>query len=209
MVCLLVVGGAAGHEIDGEVVISYIDPYNRLAPGFCGSFRPEFLDWKGLSLGGGLALHISSRYNYETTPWIEYTSTTYDSSFFYDDKFIEIVNFEFFTETRFHFLGSDENARWKGWLTLNLGAVIHSATRSLYRTRQSYEGGDLAEWVRFVYNLPDKYRTDLYTSPGLLIGIGNFVVGYRHWFYLEEPSIELGDAGKTTWTIRIGYRFMW
>jgi len=227
LIWLALCGGAAAEEIDGEVNLSMIDPYQRLAPGFCGSYRPDLLQWRRLSLGGGLAMHISSRFNYETTNAALLPDST--DWYYYYQRFIEVVNFDFFGEARWAIFGADEpraedaaltgaesaqETRWKGWLTLTGGVIVNSGTRSGYLT--NYQDSVAAGGYHYIIDfrqgyLPDEveYRTDAYLSPGLLIGIGKFIVGYRHWFYFDHFDIAKGEPARMVGTLRLGYRFTW
>lgn len=226
LVWLILCAGAAAEEVDGEVNLSLIDPYHRLAPGFCGSYRPEFLQWRNLSLGAGLALHISSRFNYQTTDPVLIPDST--DWYYYYQRFIEVVNFDFFAEGRWALFGADESqdlettvtgaslthpSRWKGWLTLTCGAVINSGTQSGFLTNyQDSVAGDYRYIIDFRQGyLQDvvQYRTDPYIAPGILIGIGNFIVGYRHWLFFDHFDIAKGDPARMLGTLRLGYRFIW
>lgn len=208
LIYFTIVFGAAAEEIDGEIDISFVKPYDRFAPSFCGSFRPEFLKWRSFSLGAGLALHISSRYSYETTDYMAIPDST--DWYFFNENLIEMVNFEFFGETRWRFLGRSDEAHWKGWLSLNFGAMIHSSNKTTYLTQ--FEGdtlGYVTDTRKYAITFKAKYRTDPFLSPGLLIGIGNFIVGYKHWIYYDDFTLELGKPGRTVGTLRVGYRFLW
>ncbi|TKJ39709.1 hypothetical protein CEE37_10545 [candidate division LCP-89 bacterium B3_LCP] len=199
---------ASAHEITGEISIGFIDPYDRLAPGFCGSFTPEYLEGKWLSLGAGLALNISNRFNYETTPADSIPG--FSDWWEFEERLVELVNFDFFLEGRLKFFGHSEDAHWKGWLTLNSGVIIQSSSGIVYITQFEVDAQDnIIDMLQYTSRSTNKYRTDLYLTPGVLIGIGNFVVGYKQWFYPGNSVLELGKPGQTLGTFRIGYRFIW
>lgn len=195
------------NEITGEVNISWLDPYDRLAPGFCGTYWPEFLQYKGLFAGAGLALNISNRFNYETT--LAEPIEGYPNWYYFEERLIELVNFDFFLAGRWQFAGRDEDAHWKTWLTLLTGLVLQTGNKVTYLT-QYYDSLETI-WDIDKYSLSGgaATRTDFYLSPGILVGIGNFVVGYRHWIYTDESAVEPGDPARTNGALRIGYRFTW
>ncbi len=206
-------------ELDLEVNISYIEPYENFVPGFSASIRPDLLKWGRFSLGGGLGIHVSSRFSYETPRWILYLSdypledpandTTYIiNAHYYDDNLIEIINYEVYLEGRLQLLGDDEDAQWKAWLSLNIGFVDNSSIRTQHRTYATTPPNE-------VYDVDDdriswtEHAANLYLSPGLSIGIGNFIVGYRHWIHFDESSLIKGEPARQLGTIRVGYRFIW
>ena len=185
IICLIAVlsaQAAMAHEIVGEVNVSLFQPYDRLAPGFVGTFRPDFLAWRRFSLGAGLGLHISSRYQYETTnpqPIIGISGK--EGWYYFNENFIESSIFDFFTEAAWRFLGADEDARWSGWLTLNSGIAVSAASRSAYQTQYEESGDSLISYVQYSLTYKTIYRSDVYLAPGVAIGINNFTIGYRHW----------------------------
>ncbi len=214
LILLALAGSCAAEEIDGEVNISLVDPYQRLAPGFCGSIRPDFLQWRGLSLGGGLALHISSRFKYETSDLDTITAADSTSSYkigwlYFNENFLEVINFEFFVEGRWQFLGRAEDAQWKSWLTLIGGGIINSSVITNYQTQYDDSAGYIVDLEKYVRTFETQYRSEAYLSPGILIGIGNFIVGYRHWIIFNDEALEQGKPARMVGTLRLGYRFTW
>lgn len=211
LLCLLVlpvlVQYAPAEEINGEVNVSFIDPYERFAPGFCVSFRPEMLDWRGLSLGAGLALHISSRFKYETTEAQAIPDTT--NWYYFNENLTELANFDLFAEGRWQFLGRFDERNWKGWVTVNAGLIINSAQGTTYQTQYEVDGDYIVSLYKYVLSPGTEYRTESYISPGLLFGAGNFIFGYRHWFFPESAHINRGQPGRMAGTVRLGYRFTW
>ncbi|MCX6640028.1 MAG: hypothetical protein NTW14_06045 [bacterium] len=206
--CLLLMVPAQANEIDGEVDISFVNPYEHFMPGFCASYRPEFLRWNRFSVGAGLALNISSRFKYETTN----AQVIPDSLdwYYFDESFAELTNFDFFAEGRFILSNPDLTSKWKTWITLSGGAIINSNTRTVYETLfEQTQTGLLIDLQKYAYYYPIQYRTEGYLSPGLLIGVGDFIFGYRHWIYLDNTKIELGKPSRMVGTLRIGYRFTW
>jgi hypothetical protein len=187
-----------------------IEPYQRFAPGFVGTFRPDFLAWRRFSLGAGLGLHISSRYQYETTTPQPITGISGKEGWYYfNENFIESSIFDFFAEAAWRFLGKDEDARWSGWLTLNSGLTVSAASRSAYQTQYEESGDSLVSYAQYSLTYKTIYRTDAYLSPGVTIGINRFIVGYQHWFYFDENTIPRGKPARLSGTLRIGYRFTW
>jgi hypothetical protein len=220
---LLLIPNASAEEISGEVDVSWADPYDVGVPSFSASFRPDIFNFDRLSFGGGLAIYVSSRLNYETTPLIEFEPDPEfqtDSTVwrFFDDNFTELVNYEIFTETRFRLMGKSDDDHWKGWLTLHLGYVDHTSRRTLYTTVAEYweHADSLGNTVferldseKFTFSLKTEHDATFYFSPGILVGIGNFIVGYRHWFYLDDKTLIEGEPARNLGTIRLGYRFTW
>ena len=207
LLLLMIATDGLSEEIDGEVNIAFVDPYDRLAPGFCLSYRPDFLKWKGLSLGGGLGMYISSRFSYETTDAfpIETDSTKVGWEFF-NEYLMELINFEFFAEARWQLSGRHDDAQWKSWFTLNGGAIIHSGVRTRYQTQFFFDEplNTITHIEKYYSRFKTRYRTDFYLAPGILIGIGNFTVGYRHWLYTNAETLELGYPGRTLGSLRLG-----
>jgi hypothetical protein len=195
-ILVLIASTSAAEEITGEIDISFLDPYDRLAPGFCGSYWPEIMQYKRMSMGAGLSLSISNRFNYETTVAEAVDPVAYPNWYEFEERLIELVNFDFFLAGRWKFAGLDEDAHWKGWLTLHAGAMIQTGNKVTYLTQYQLSAGSPS-------------RTDVYVAPGILVGIGNFIVGYRHWIYTDESAVELGDPARTLGALRIGYRFTW
>ena len=214
---------ALADEVSGEVGVSWADPYDKGVPGFSASFRPDIFNFGRLSFGGGIAIHVSSRFKYDDTPWIEFEpdpefQTDSTAWFFYDEYFIELVNYEVFTETRFRLLGDLDDDHWKGWLTLHLGYINQTG-----RPTQFSEVAEQWEYVdslgvtqydvlqsdRFTFTYKTEHDAVFYASPGILVGIGNFIVGYRHWFYFDDKSLIEGEPARQLGTIRVGYRFIW
>ncbi len=210
LIVLSIAAAATAEEITGEINVSIIDPYDRFVPGFCGSYRPEILQWKGLSLGAGMALYFSGQFKYETTDITDMP----DSSNWYElrESYLEIVNFDFFLEGRWQFLGLSDEAHWKAWLSLSGGAIVHSSVKMIHIT-EFEEDTTISKYLiprdKHENLYKNEYRTDYYLSPGFLIGIGNFIVGYRHWIYFDESALKKGKPGRTFGTIRLGYRFTW
>ena len=213
---LILAADVMAEEIDAEVNLSLVDPYGKVATGFTGSFRPEMLEWRGLSLGGGLGLHISNRFKYDQSPLIDFDPgeayTTDTTTWYYFDKdFIEIINFDLYLEGRWRFFGAGLDDRFKGSITLSAGALIHSVAGTLKRTiwEELDSNNEPLGIGVYIFNLESEYRTDLYISPGLLVDIKRFIVGYRHVFYFDDPKLMKGKAGKTVGIFRLGYRFFW
>lgn len=208
---LILAGAISAEEIDGEINISYVDPYERIAPGFCGSYRPEALQWQGFSLGAGLALHITSRFQYEETPVqvIDDTSHSHYGWNYFNENFLEITNFDFFAEGRWQFLGISEDLKWRAWLSLTGGFIINSGSVTRYQTQYEDSSNYVIDLVKYSDTFKAEYRTEAYLSPGFLIGIGNFIVGYRHWLILDDSAIDPGKPGRMVGTFRLGYRFTW
>jgi len=208
---LLFAGSALAEEIDGEINVSFVEPYDRLAPGFSGSYRPETLEWRGLSLGAGLALHISSRFRYETTEPLQIADTSHFHYgwYYFDENFLEITDFDFFVEGRWQFLGRSEESKWRAWLSLIGGMIINSSTVTRYQTQYEDSSYYVVDLVKYSDTFQTEYRSEAYLSPGFLIGIGNFIVGYRHWLVFDNSALKLDEPGRMLGTLRLGYRFTW
>ena len=211
---LMLCSTAAAEEIDGEINISLVDPYRRLAPGFSGSYWPEFAQWRGLSIGAGLALHISSRFNYENTNLDTITPADTDDStrwgkLYFNENYLEIVNFDFFAEGRWQFWGIGKQTRWRGWITVATGAIINSGAITNYQTQFRDSASYAVDIDQYTRAFKPEYRTDLYVAPGFLIGISNFIVGYRHWLFFDHFDIAKGQPPRMLGTFRLGYRFTW
>ncbi len=218
LVLLVLAADVMAEEIDAEVNLSLVDPYGKVTTGFTASFRPEMLEWRGLSLGGGLGLHISNRFKYDQSPLNEFDPgeayTTDTTTWYYFNKdFVEIINFDLYLEGRWRFFGAGLDDRFKGSITLSAGAIINSVAGTLKQT--VFEGLndtdpiEILGYGEYTYNLESEYRTDLYFSPGLIVDIKRFIVGYRHLFYFDDPTLIKGKAGRTVGIFRLGYRFFW
>ena len=224
-IAMLLTTVASAEEIDGEVNVSILaDPYEKVQPGFGGSYRPEFLQFNRFSLGAGLMIHISDRFLYaDNSPQILADSLAYrpggaNTQWYYEKDFsIEFVDFDFSTEARYQLLSSEGERGLKAFLTLNAGLSINSGARYEKLTNfldsvYIYQGSELHTIVDFAqaeFNLKTQYRTDLYLSPGLLLGLGNFYFGYRHWFFFDSFDIADGEPARKLGTVRLGYRFIW
>lgn len=213
------------NEINGEVNISWVKPYEKLVPGFNITIRPELLEFGRFSFGGGVGMHISSRFNYDNSPhWMPIDSAnapSYTDStewFYYDEDFIELVNYELNIETRFRAFGN-EDERWKGYLTLHAGFIIHASQRTLNQTiaeqlKEDYYNDSLYTTSILnsdlnTYTFKTEFDPSFYFAPGIMIGIDNFFVGYRHWFYFNDRTLAEGKPAETYFTFRVGYRFRW
>jgi len=97
-----------------------------------------------------------------------------------------VVNFEFFSEGRWKWLGTPPDARWKAWLTLTGGVLIESSVRTTYQTQFEDSSNYIIDANKYALTFKTRYRTEPYLAPGLLIGIGNFTIGYRHFVYFED-----------------------
>jgi hypothetical protein len=216
--CLILAAVSGAEEIDAELNVSLVGkPYEKALPGFGGSYRPDFLQFGEFSLGAGLLIDISDRFLYQNNdPQVMPDSVEQNSKQWYyeSDYFIEFVNFDFFAEGRWKFLGEDAKKSLKGWLTLNLGAIINSGAR--YQNLTNFQDSVGTSGIHYIvdfrqaeYTLTSVYRTDPYVSPGLLIGIGNFYFGYRHWLFFDKFDVDAGEPARMLGTIRLGYRFTW
>ncbi|MFH1861394.1 MAG: hypothetical protein ABH878_01160 [bacterium] len=208
---LLLTGFCQAEEIDGEINVTYIDPYQRLAPGFACSFRPEFLEWRSLSLGAGLSLQISSRYKYETTEPLAIEDNPNKVGWYYfNENFVELTNFNFFVESRWNYLGTEPESHFKSWITLSFGAIVNSCVKTTYQTQYEDSIGQyILDIDKYSFSYQTRYRSEGYVAPGILFGIGNFYFGYQHWFFFDEPELPEGYPGRSRSTIRLGYRFVW
>lgn len=200
---------ALSEEITGEVDLTMIDPYEKIASGFCLSYRPEILEWKGLSLGGGMGLYITSRFKFQTSDYI----LMEDSLDWYEfrEDYLDIINLDMFLEGRWQLLGLADESHWKAWITISGGLIIHSSVKTTDLTEiwADTTTGYFYPMTENRIRYTTQQRTEPYFSPGLLIGIGNFVVGYRHWIYADDYAVKPGKPGRTIGMIRIGYRFIW
>ena len=216
---MLLAAVASAEEIDGEVNVSLLaDPYQKVQPGFGGSYRPEFLQFGRFSLGAGFSISISDRFLYDDNgPLLMPDSVAQNNKKWYyeRDYFIEFVDFDFYAEGRWQFLGDDSKSSTKGWLSLNLGAIVNSATQFINLTNFLDSSNAVNNYHYIIdyrqteFSLKAQYRTDLYLSPGLLLGLGNFYFGYRHWFFFDSFDIADGEPARMLGTVRLGYRFIW
>ena len=100
-------------------------------------------------------------------------------------------------------------------MTLNVGAVLSLASITQYQTQfRDSVASNGSEWIvggplNYITASTAPMRFEPYVSPGFLIGIGNFTVGYRHWIYLKDLDIKPGQSGRLWGSLRIGYRFLW
>jgi hypothetical protein len=201
------------QEIDGEVGAAYINPYHSVLPGFAVSFRPPFLRWKSFSLGAGMGINISSRFQYEgptedvpIPPEPEGDSTKHAQGWVYfDENFVELVNFNFFAEVRWQFLTQPEKKAWQGWLTLSGGEVVNSSVKTRYQTQYlpPDTSGVIEEYEKFTDRFAAKYRSEPYLAPGIMLGKGNFIFGYQHFVYFDAVDLIKGRP------LRLGYKFTW
>jgi len=216
---------ASAEEIDGELNVSLLaDPYQKVQPGFGGSYRPEFLQFSRFSLGAGLMIHISDRFLYQDNnpdslaDSLAYRPGGANTQWYYEQDFsIEFVDFDFSTEARYQLLSSEDEGGFKAFLALNAGFIVNSGARyekltnfldSVY-TSQGNELHAIVDFAQAEYTLKTRYRTDLYLSPGLLLGLGNFYFGYRHWFFFDSFDVADGEPARMLGTVRLGYRFIW
>jgi hypothetical protein len=225
-IAMLLAVAASAEEIDGEVSVSILaDPYKKVQPGFGGSYRPEFLQFDRFSLGAGLMIHISDRFLYaDNSPQVWPDSVPVpreggaNTQWYYERDFsIEFVDFDFSAEARYQLLSSEDERGFKAFLALNAGFIINSGARyekltNFLDSTYNLGGNDLHTIVDFAqaeYTLKTQYRTDAYLSPGLLLGLGNFYFGYRHWLYFDSFDIVKGEPARMLGTVRLGYRFIW
>jgi len=222
-VAMLLAAIVSAEEIDGEVNVSLLaDPYDKVLPGFGASYRPDFLQFGRFSLGAGLMIYISDRFLYQDNnpdslaDSLAYRPGGANTQWYYEKDFsIEFVDFDFSAEARYQLLSSEDERGLKAFLTLNAGCIINSGAR--YEKLTNFldslsEGGEVHTIVDFAqaeFNLKTRYRTDLYLSPGLLFGVGNFYFGYRHWIFFDSFDISDGEPARMVGTVRLGYRFIW
>jgi hypothetical protein len=226
LTCLIFSTAAAAEEIDGEVNISvlnepYLDDF-RIAPGFCVSWRPDFLQRDRWSLGAGASLSIASQFQYATSGLDTIDSLNAPSLperwgwLFFNEYFMEVTHPDFFLEGRYRLLGMEED-RWKGWITLTLGEALSSA--AVLRQQTQFDADDEnAPVFRIPRNFESQTRWEPYLSPGIMVGIKNFIIGYRHWIYFQKLDLEdkyppgqLEEPypPRLLGTLRVGYRFTW
>ncbi len=216
---------AGANEIDGEINVSWMKPYEIFMPGFNVTFRPEMLELGRFSFGAGLGMHVSSRYNYDNSPnWIEFvpsdTSAITDTTdwFYFDEEYVELVNYELNTETRFRIFGTEDD-HWKGYLSLHAGYILHSAQRTLKQTvaeqlkEEFYNDSLYSSSILYseanTFTFKTEFESSFYFAPGVVLGVGNFIVGYRHWFHLSDRALVKGEPAESYFTFRVGYRFIW
>jgi|GEM_PF-3369355 hypothetical protein len=226
LLCLamLLAAIAYAEEIDGEVNVSLLaDPYDKVLPGFGASYRPEILQFGRFSLGAGLIIDISDRFLYDdNTPQVWPDSVTpprqggANTQWYFERDFsIEFVNFDFSAEARYQLLESQSERGFKVFLALNAGCIFNTAPRYeklinfLDSTSQVTNLHYIVDYVEADLSLKAKNRADLYLSPGLLFGVGNFYFGYRHWFFFDSFDISDGEPARMLGTVRLGYRFIW
>jgi len=222
LACLIFSTAAAAEEINGEANVTVLgEPYQddfKIAPGFCLSWRPDFLEWDRLSLGGGLALSIASQFQYHLSEVNTIADTSHPRFgwLYFNEYFMEVTHPDFFLEGRYRLLGEEEQ-RWKGWITLTLGESLSSA--AVIRQQTQFDTANFNNIpLQFQSNLESQTRWEPYISPGFLVGIKNFIIGYRHWFYFVSRDLDEkfppDDPGnpyppRMLGTLRVGYRFTW
>jgi hypothetical protein len=202
---------ATAEEVNLETNISLITPYDKVTSGLGGTWRPEIFSWGRLSLGLGMVANISSRFYYETTPALPIPDSSISSGWKYtNDNHLEVADFDFHLEGRYQVLGDYDNTKWKGWLTLTLGEVINTGAITQYQSHFRDSANYMVQGpITYITTYTSPTRVDAYISPGFLVGIGNFTVGYRQWFYFDNFDIRPGEAGRLRGSLRIGYRFQW
>jgi hypothetical protein len=204
---------AMAEEIDLETDLSLLRPYDKATPGLGGTWRPEFLQVNRWSLGIGLIANISNRFRYESTeplPIPDSLQTPIGGWKYINDNHLEVADFDFHLEARWRGFGLSDYEKWKGWLTLNLGYLLNTGAITQFQTQYR----DSANYVvngplTYVSSYTSPTRKDPYISPGILVGIGNWIIGYRQWFYFDNFTIRPGEAGRLRGSLRLGYRFQW
>lgn len=202
---------AAAEEFNFETNLSLLSPYDKLTPGIGGTWRPEFLQHNRLSLGFGVIADISNRFFLENTPTQFMPDSGQATGWMYtDNNHMEMTSFDLHMEGRWRIYGDTDYCKWKSWLTLNVGDVINTGTIIQFQSQFKVSNEEIVQGPNdYISTYSAPTRLDPYISPGFLVGIGNFTVGYRQWFYFDHFSISNGEPGRMWGSLRLGYRFQW